>query len=138
MGGIKVTEADRLFSKCVRERAGWRCEKCGKKPHPQGLDCSHHHRRGQWAVRFDPLNAEALCYGCHSHYGGTKDRMNEVLSDYEQELLRERKEDIPLAKAYRGTKGKGELSRHFREELARMQKLRELGETGRIEFDSWL
>lgn len=137
---IKITSADSAFSKCVRERANWTCERCGAvhERNSQGLHCSHHHRRGQWAVRFDPSNAEALCYGCHSHEGGTQERMNQTLTEAEQQLLRERKEDIGLAKLYRKTKGKGEIAKHFREEHARMVALREQGETGRIEFEAFL
>jgi len=140
VGGIKITPADSAFSKCIRERVGYICEKCGC-PFPRsstGLHASHHHRRGQWGVRFDPLNAESLCYGCHSHYGGTEERMRTQLSDYEYALLLERKEDIPLAKMYRKTKGKGDIAKHFRQELARMVELRELGMTGRIEFEGYL
>lgn len=140
MGGIRITPADSAFSKCVRERAGWRCERCGEQHNrtSQGLHASHHHRRGQWGVRFDPMNAESLCYGCHSHVGGTQERMDEVLTEPEQQLLRERKEDIALAKLYRKTKGKGVIAKHFRDELKRMQELRAGGEMGRIEFEAFL
>jgi hypothetical protein len=140
MGGVKVTPADKYFSKCVRARAGYCCERCGKQheTNSQGLHASHHHRRGQWGVRFDPMNAEALCYGCHSHYGGTQERMNQVLTDWEQDVLRERKEDIRMAKLYRRTQGKGAISKHYKAELERIERLRELGEVGRIEFEPFM
>jgi len=141
MGGIKLTPADMAFSACIRERAGWKCERCGTyypEGHRMGLHCSHHHRRGNWSIRFHPLNAESLCYGCHSHEGGTKERIEECLSEFERELLIDLKADIGLAKMYRKTKGKGEIAKHYREELKRMQGLRKNGETGRLEFEAFL
>lgn len=116
--GIKRTPADIAFSKCIRELANWSCSKCGKNhEHNKGaLDCSHHHGRGNWSIRFDPMNAESLCYGCHSHYGGTEERRNEVLTKTEQELLFEKKRDTELAKQYRKTKGKGTIAKHYREQ----------------------
>ena len=143
MAGIKLklTPADLAFSKCVRERANWTCQKCGSyfpEGHRQGLHCSHHHRRGNWSVRFHPLNAEALCYGCHSHYGGTEERMREVLSDFEYDVLVDLKNDTGLGKLYRRTKGKGDIAKHYRGELERMQVMRDNGFTGGVEFEAWL
>jgi hypothetical protein len=138
---IKRTPADAAFSNCIRERANWSCEKCGNyfpEGRRGGLDCSHHHGRGSWSIRFDPLNAEALCYGCHSHYGGTQERRQSVLTEWEQDVLFERKADTGLGKMYRKTKGVGEIAKHYRDELKRMRELREAGETGRIEFESYL
>jgi Zn finger protein HypA/HybF involved in hydrogenase expression len=137
MGAIKRTPADDAFSKCVRERANWTCERCGRyfpEGSRGGLDCSHHHSRGNWSIRFDPLNAEALCYGCHSHEGGTQQRREAVLTDIEQEILFEKMRDRDLGRMARKTKGKGEIAKHYRMELKRMQELRDQGEAGRIEF----
>lgn len=139
MGGIKLTPADLAFSKCIRERANWTCERCGTRHETssKGLHCSHHHSRGNWSIRFDPLNAEALCYGCHSLTGGTEDRRKEVLTEYEIDLLWERKRDQDLGKLAKKTKGKGEIAKHYRQELARMQQLRDQGEVGRIDFENY-
>lgn len=68
MGAIKITSADRWFSKCVRERANWTCERCYRKTPDDkrmGLHCSHYISRANWSTRFDPDNAFAHCYGCH-------------------------------------------------------------------------
>ena len=129
MSAIKTTPADAAFSKCVRERSEWRCERCGAQhgPSSTGLHCSHHERRGHWSIRFNPMNAEALCYGCHSAVGGTKSRTEKVMTEAEYGLLNERKNDLRLAKSYRATKGKGEIAKHYREELAAMQAQRETG-----------
>jgi hypothetical protein len=140
MSGIKRTPADAAFSNCTRERSNWTCERCGAyfpEGRRGGLDCSHHHGRGAWSIRFDPLNSESLCYGCHSHVGGTEERRKEVLTEWEQDLLFERKADTGLGRLSRKTKGVGEVAKHYRNELKRMQELRQAGETGRIEFESF-
>lgn len=140
LAAIKRTPADDAFSKCIRERANWTCERCGTyfpEGSRGGLDCSHHYGRRHWSTRFDPLNAEALCYGCHSHYGGTHDRINAVLTEAQHEILREKLNDTNLGKLVRRTKGVGEIAKHYREELKRMQELRDDGEQGRIEFIGW-
>lgn len=66
---MKTTSADRYFSLAVRQRAGWKCERCGKEHAPgPGLDCAHFFGRGKWATRFDPKNAQALDRGCHQYF----------------------------------------------------------------------
>lgn len=136
MSGIKRTPADHWFSKCVRERANWTCEKCGAvhEQNSKGLHCSHHKGRRAWSVRLDPLNAEALCYGCHSHYGGTQERLDQCLTTQQQEILIEKRNDNDLGKRIKRTKGKGEIARHYREEFERMQGLRAIGNFSRLEF----
>jgi hypothetical protein len=43
------------------------------------LHCSHFHGRGNWAVRFDPDNAVALCYGCHRIMGANPEEHREFI-----------------------------------------------------------
>lgn len=144
MGGVKRTPADNAFSLCVRERDNWTCQSC-KKHYPQsaaegkgqGLDCSHHIGRRNWSVRLDRDNGECLCYGCHSHYGGTERRARKVLGDGLYDILYERSQDIELGRMYRKTKGKGDIAKHYRDEFKRMRELRAQGVTGRIEFESY-
>lgn len=144
MAAIKRTPADAAFSDCVRERANWHCEVCGTDytNRPQGLHCSHYHGRGNWSVRLDPDNAEAACYGCHQKLEGSPHdfylRWMEKLGEGAYQILLEKKNDTNLGKEYRRTKGKGDVAKHYREELKRMRELKADGETGRIEFDSWL
>lgn len=68
---LKRTEADQLFSKYIRERSDWFCEKCFMdcKDNKGYLDCSHYHSRAKRSVRFDPMNAAALCKKCHDYMG---------------------------------------------------------------------
>lgn len=64
---MKRDKADREFSLLIRERAGWRCERCFT-PYPpptRALHCAHMFSRGKLSTRWDPENAAALCFGCH-------------------------------------------------------------------------
>ena len=135
-----TTPADVAFSLCVRERAEWRCENCGTQHNPSsvGLGCSHHHGRGNWSIRFSPLNGESLCTACHYAVGGTEERRQEVLTKQEQDILWELKADTNLGREYKRTKGKGAVAKHYRDEFKRMQDLRASGVTGRIEFVGWI
>ena len=65
---MKNTAADRRFSKMIRERAGYRCQRCGTQhaTNSSGLHAAHIFSRRAKATRCDPDNALALCYGCHS------------------------------------------------------------------------
>lgn len=70
MGKIKIDVADKAFSLYIRTRDGWNCKRCGKhyEPPTMALHCSHFQGRGKEATRFDPENADALCYGCHQYF----------------------------------------------------------------------
>ena len=67
---MKVDKADKAFSLFVRERAGWKCERCGVQyfPPTTGLQCSHFFGRGNESTRFDPENASAHCMKCHFYF----------------------------------------------------------------------
>lgn len=74
MGKIKIDVADKLFSEYIRERDNWTCQRCRKQydksisTHRMALHCSHFQGRGKESTRFEPLNADALCYGCHQYF----------------------------------------------------------------------
>ena len=66
---MKRTAADARFSVQIRQRDRFTCRRCGQA-HAQnsmGLHCAHMFTRRIMATRFDPENAVALCYGCHSY-----------------------------------------------------------------------
>jgi hypothetical protein len=67
---IKIDKADRLFSLWVRTRDEWKCKRCSTSysPPTSALHCSHFIGRGKEATRYEPLNCDALCYGCHSYF----------------------------------------------------------------------
>ena len=70
MGKIKIRTSDRLFSQYIRTRDNWTCQRCGTQYEPptSALHCSHFMGRGKENTRFDPENADALCYGCHMYF----------------------------------------------------------------------
>jgi len=140
MAGIKRTPADIAFSLCIREANDWVCNRCGTKypERARGLECSHHHGRGNWSIRFDPLNAEALCTGCHFLEGGTQIRLDACLNDEQQQILMEKKNDTSIGREIRRTKGKGEIASHYRGEYEKMREKRLDGVTGPLTFVGWM
>lgn len=98
---IKVNRADKLFSDFVREKAGWKCEKCGKVCKVNGaniaqLDASHYFVRSKWNVRYDLDNVHAICNSCHRRMGEYRNDesgeydlwMKEKLGDKRYKLLK--------------------------------------------------
>lgn len=67
---IKRNLTDRLFSKIVREKANWNCERCLRNFENQKsiFDASHYITRGNKRVRWDFQNVLALCRGCHQYF----------------------------------------------------------------------
>ena len=66
---IRISALDALFSRYIRTRDRWTCQKCFKRypPPTNALHCAHIFTRSKQSTRFSPLNAVALCYGCHSY-----------------------------------------------------------------------
>lgn len=125
MGAVKIRQADRWFSKCVRKRAGYRCERCGAQhaENSPGLHCSHFHGRGKWSVRFDPENCEALCYGCHMHLTANPQqhhiRILGKLGTFGFEALQERAHDTRRGRLAK--KEERQISRHYKSQFEEMQ-----------------
>ena len=139
MGLIKIFPADHWFSKCVRERASWSCERCGVSyvPPTQALHCAHFHSRGSWSTRYDPANALALCYGCHQHTSTHREEHIKLQKSIIGELEFDRIWADHSRPAHKIKSRKKEIASHFRQEFERMQKLRDQGVTGRISFEPW-
>lgn len=141
MGAVKIKAADRYFSRCVRERADWRCERCGAQHQPgsQGLHCSHFHGRGKWGLRFHPDNAFSLCYGCHSYVGSHPSEhtlfVEQKIGRGRVDMLQEMANDISLGRVAK--RSEAEIRKHYRAELSRMQEARAAGDFLRIEFENW-
>lgn len=70
MRGVRIDQADKYFSLYIRYRDNWTCQRCFKKYEPvtNALHCSHFWGRARESTRFDPLNANAHCHGCHSFF----------------------------------------------------------------------
>lgn len=69
-GKAKIDGADKAFSLYIRTKAEWKCERCRRQysPPTSALHCSHFVGRGKENTRFEPLNATALCFGCHQYF----------------------------------------------------------------------
>jgi len=67
---VKIDAADKAFSQYVRTRDNWTCQRCQTSytPPTSALHCSHFMGRGKEGTRFEPMNADALCYGCHMYF----------------------------------------------------------------------
>lgn len=65
---VRRNLADVAFSKLIRERDGFTCQRCGARHRPEsrGLHAAHMFTRRIKVTRHDPDNCAALCYGCHS------------------------------------------------------------------------
>jgi len=67
---VKIDVADKRFSLYIRTRDNWTCQRCGTTyaPPTNALHCSHFQGRSKENTRYEPLNADALCYGCHQYF----------------------------------------------------------------------
>jgi len=138
---MKLTPADKWFSRCVRERAEWTCERCGKRytPPTQALHCAHYETRDHWGTRFEPINALSLCHGCHQYFDkGRRFEFDEfhaeIFGEYAKGIIKELAFNISHMKAMKRTGGKGAIAKHYKEEYERMMNERAAGVTGRLEF----
>ncbi len=69
------TTQDSIFSKIIRTRDKFTCQRCGTThlPNSSGLHNSHYHSRGKWNTRYDLENCTSFCYGCHRYMDGHKE-----------------------------------------------------------------
>jgi 5-methylcytosine-specific restriction endonuclease McrA len=76
---MKLRLADTVFSKWIKKRDKYTCQRCGAvhQEKSQGLHCAHFIGRRNEATRFDPENADALDYGCHSYFHQNPDKHKE-------------------------------------------------------------
>ena len=132
---LKIFPEDSAFSKCVREAAGWKCERCGSQHEEKskGLHCAHFMSRGHWGTRFDPNNVAALCYGCHSYVDSHPYEKTEWFEGKLGEGLAQIVREKANKPAYGIKKYRKEIGRHYREELKRLQALRREGDVGLLE-----
>ena len=71
--GIKIDKADKVFSQWIRlrDRECRRCHspvKINEKGLPVSHQASHFKGRRKEATRFEPLNVDTLCGGCHAYF----------------------------------------------------------------------
>jgi len=126
MGKAKIFPSDRERAKYIRTRDMWTCQRCSKQydPPTSALHCSHFWSRGNWSVRFDEENTEALCYGCHSYLGGNPVEFHRY---YLEKLGQEKFDALEQRKnAHKSGSIKYYKSKEFR--LTIKEKMKELGE----------
>jgi hypothetical protein len=137
---IKILPADKYFSLCVRERADNTCERCGKVySEGRGLQCCHYESRRNYSTRFEPLNAFALCYGCHQLLDGSPLQFTKFyvdkLGQWELSLLSELSCDIKRGKENKHNLK--EIADYYREVYESMLLQRSYGLTGYLPFVGW-
>lgn len=116
MAAIKRDAADIWFSLCVRARANWTCEHCGKGfPGPdQGLHCAHIYGRRNNSTRWSMDNAVSLCAYHHRYFTEHPVEFTRWLEDHlgqgHLDLLLEKRNGL-----LRATKDlRKEISAHYR------------------------
>jgi hypothetical protein len=139
---IKRSKYDDIFSKCVRERAHWHCESCGTwyGDNKGALQCSHYWSRRNYSTRFDPFNAVAQCFACHSRDGLHYREYIRIFGLHHddpeniEQCITDKHHEIVKRKDYEND----EMLAHFRSELKKMEGVRESGEHGYLNFTGWI
>lgn len=135
---VKLDKRDRLFSKLIRERVNWTCQRCGRY-HPEGqrqsLHCSHIFSRRKRSVRWHPDNAVAHCFACHQYLGENPIEFaawaEGILGEHRMALLRSL-----AGQMQKWTKPQLEdLYQDMKAAHEDMVARRNSGETGRLEFE---
>ena len=144
---MKITQADKYLSKCVRERNNWQCELCGIISEDGRATCgdrsihqSHYIGRKHKATRYMPENSLCLCARCHAEVEENPHAHNKiyhkVFGEGMAEILNEKKHQ-----AYKPIGGwktfEKEASKHYRQQLKQMRDKRLKGDLGRIEFEGF-
>jgi hypothetical protein len=136
---VKIKACDTAFSQCVREAHNWTCEKCHSKHErgSMGLHNSHIFSRRHRTIRWCKENTQALCFSCHSWFGGNPADsgiwITDLLGVAFIDALREKK-DMKLKVPKTEEKL---IAKHYREQLKIIGQKRLDGATGFIDFESW-
>jgi hypothetical protein len=119
---IRIDKRDTVFSKLIRLRDQWICQKCGRYyPKGHGLQCAHVFSRRHQSTRYDPDNAVALDFTCHQYFGENPVEftawIRQYLGDVRFEMLQERHRRI-----VKRTKADSEaLYQHLRTQLKALE-----------------
>lgn len=84
--GTLIIDADRVFSSFIRKSAAAndgriRCFICSKPVPWKSSHCGHFRDRDQMAVRYDEMNAHAICYECNCLDPDHKERYTSAMVD---------------------------------------------------------
>ena len=126
---LKREACDIHFSDCVRAKANFCCEFCGKsfKGRDQGIHCAHIHGRRHNSVRWSLDNAVSLCSYHHRYFGENPTEffmwLEKHLGRWHLDVLLDKKNAI-----FKGAKHvKKEIADHYRTLLAQFGKFDEDG-----------
>ena len=102
-----------------------------------GLHNSHIFSRRHRTIRWCKDNTQALCFSCHSWFGGNPADsglwITELLGEGFIDLLREKRDSrMKVSKIE-----EKEIAKHYRAEHAKLLQRRADGETGILEFESY-
>lgn len=83
---IKLRKTDKLYTKIIRFKYDYRCQRCGKKYSENqslyNLGVSHYYGRSRESTRFDDDNVTLLCnLPCHAKWG------SEERGDYTEYMI---------------------------------------------------
>lgn len=129
---IRANKIDRVFSRLIRVRDEFTCQKCGRQhaENSQGLHASHFFSRRHQSTRHDPDNACAHCMACHQYLGENpivfQSWIRTYLGDVRYSELCFRANQI----VKRTQADKDALYAHLKSELARLEDQRAQGATG--------
>lgn len=140
---LKLKPADIAFSQCIREAADHTCLRCGIRKPPtnrrgsSGLDCSHVYSRRHKSIRWDTMNAKALCTACHRWWHENPVESGvwymHLVGEGNMLLLTEKRNQIvKISKAEEKL-----IAKHYREQLQVLIQRRLDGETGQLTFESY-
>lgn len=138
---MKIKASDTWFSKCVRERADYRCERCHKQSDIDNtngqMQCSHIFSRRHRTIRWDGMNAQCLCPSCHRWFGENPYESGKWLDNvfgagYMRLLTDKKNAKIKVPKSE-----EKEIAAHYRKEFNRMRDLRTDRNVGWIDFESY-
>ena len=121
---IKRDAADSWFSKCVRHRAGWKCEHCGAQytQSDTGLHAAHIYGRANKSSRWDLGNCVALDYACHQRFTANPVDFHKWLLSYlgqgHMDLLNERRRKILKT----NKELRADIAKHYKSEYEQAQK----------------
>ena len=122
MSGIRRDAADKWFSDCIRHRAQYRCECCGRSFEGlvQGYENAHIFGRANKSTRWCADNAVALCSACHRRFTEHPLEFHDFLMRHlgagHLDMLREKKNQI-----FKTTAAiRKEIAKHYRDEFRRM------------------
>lgn len=109
-------KVDSVFSKVIRLRDNYTCQKCGKTQAEAMIQCSHIYSRRHRSTRWDEANARALCFRCHMDWHSNPTEARELALTWmtEDEL------DELCQKAWTTTK----ITKQEKEEIYKQLKAR--------------